>query len=82
MGHLGAVLHQVRRSLMIIRMPFRSELSQQHGYFHAGGLSAIADPAQGEFVEAMGRVVRAGRTLTVCQLEVFSRQQKKGSRSR
>lgn len=100
MGHLGAVLHEVRRGLVIIRMPFKPELSQQHGYFHAGGLSAIADsaggyaglslfpedssvltveyklnllnPAQGEFVEAIGRVVKAGRTLTVCQLEVFS----------
>ena len=100
MGHLGAVLHQVRRGLVAIRMPFRPELSQQHGYFHAGGLSAIADsaggyagftlfamdssvltvefklnllnPAQGDFVEAIGRVVKGGRTLTVCQLEVIS----------
>ena len=47
MGHLGAVLHQVRRGLVVIRMPFRPELSQQHGYFHAGGLSAIADSAGG-----------------------------------
>lgn len=100
MTHLGAVLHQVRRGLVIIRMPFRQELTQQHGYFHAGGLSAIADsaggyagftlfpqgttvltvefklnllnPAQGDFVEATGRVIKGGRTLTVCQLEVFS----------
>ncbi|MGA2365485.1 MAG: PaaI family thioesterase [Steroidobacteraceae bacterium] len=100
MAHLGAVLHQVRRGLVVIRMPFRQELTQQHGYFHAGGLSAVADsaggyagftlfpegssvltvefkvnllnPAQGDYVEAAGRVIRSGRTLTVCQLEVFS----------
>lgn len=29
-------------------------------------------PAAGERLEAIGRVVRSGRTLTVCQLEVFS----------
>jgi uncharacterized protein (TIGR00369 family) len=100
MAHLGAALHQVRLGLVIIRMPFKNELTQQHGYFHAGGLSAIADsaggyagftllpegcsvltvefklnllnPAQGDYVEAIGRVVKGGRTLTVCQLEVFS----------
>ena len=47
MAHLGAVLHQVRRGLVVIRMPFRQELTQQHGYFHAGGLSAVADSAGG-----------------------------------
>ena len=94
------MLHQVRRGLVIIRMPFRQELTQQHGYFHAGGLSAVADsaggyagftlfpegssvltvefklnllnPAQGDYVEAAGHVIKGGRTLTICQLEVFS----------
>jgi uncharacterized protein (TIGR00369 family) len=100
MRHLGAELHQVHRGLVVIRMRFAPQLTQQHGYFHAGGLSAIADsaggyagftlfpedtevltvefklnllnPAQGEFVDAVGRVVKSGRTLTICQLEVFS----------
>jgi uncharacterized protein (TIGR00369 family) len=100
MAHLGAALLQVRLGLVIIRMPFRNELTQHHGYFHVGGLSAIADsaggyagftlfpegssvltvefklnflnPAQGNYVEAIGRVVKGGRTLTICQLEVFS----------
>ncbi len=100
MAHLGASLQEVRRGLVTIRMPYRPELSQQHGFFHAGGLSAIADsaggyagfsmfppdssvltvefkvnllnPARGEFLDAIGRVVKSGRTLTVCQLEVFA----------
>lgn len=29
-------------------------------------------PAQGDQLEAIGSVVRSGRTLTVCQLEVFA----------
>ena len=29
-------------------------------------------PAQGDYLEAIGSVVRSGRTLTVCQLEVFA----------
>jgi uncharacterized protein (TIGR00369 family) len=100
MVHLGAVLHEVRQGLVVIRMPFKPELTQHHGFFHAGALSAIADtaggyagltlfpegssvltvefklnllnPAQGGYVEAVGRVVKGGRTLTICQLEVFS----------
>ncbi|RAH96097.1 DUF4442 domain-containing protein [Acuticoccus sediminis] len=100
MAHLGATLHEVRHGLVSIRMPFRAELSQQHGYFHAGGTSAIADsaggyaayttfpaassvltvelkinllnPAYGEALEARGTVIKAGRTLTVCQIEVFA----------
>lgn len=100
MQHLGAAIHEVRLGLVTIRMPFRPELSQQHGYFHAGGTSAIADsaggyaaytmfpedssvltvefkvnllnPARGDALEAIGKVVKSGRTLTVCQLEVFA----------
>jgi uncharacterized protein (TIGR00369 family) len=100
MAHLGASLQTIRRGLVTIRMPFRPELSQQHGYFHAGGTSAIADsaggyaaftmfpenssvltvefkinllnPAQGDALEATGTVVKSGRTLTICQLEVFA----------
>lgn len=100
MEHLGATISKIRIGLVSIRMPFRPVLSQQHGYFHAGGTSAIADsaggyagfsmfpenssvltvefkinllsPAQGEALEAIGKVVKSGRTLTICQLEVFS----------
>jgi uncharacterized protein (TIGR00369 family) len=99
MQHLGAALTEVGAGMVKIRMPYRSELTQQHGYFHAGATSAIADtaggyagfslfpedssvltiefkinlvaPAQGDFLEAVGTVLRSGRTLTICQMEVF-----------
>jgi uncharacterized protein (TIGR00369 family) len=100
MSHLGAIMEDVRPGQVRIRLPFRPELTQQHGFFHAGGTSAIADtaggyagltvfppgsavltvefkinliaPAQGDALLAVGRVLKAGRTLTVCQLEVFA----------
>ena len=77
-------------------------MTQQHGYVHAGAVSAIADsaggyaaftlfpentavltveykinflaPAVGDHIEAVGTVLKSGRTLTVCQLEVFAVQ--------
>ncbi|SHI34851.1 PaaI family thioesterase [Pollutimonas bauzanensis] len=99
MRHLGAVIASVAPGMVHIRMPYRQELTQQHGFFHAGATSAIADsaggyagftlfppgssvltvefkinlmaPARGEYLEAVGKVIRSGRTLTICQLEVF-----------
>ena len=95
---LGAELERVEPGLVQIGLAFRPELSQQHGFFHAGILSTIADSAggyagftlfpadagvltvefkvnllaaaDGERLTAVGRVVRSGRTLTVCSLEV------------
>jgi len=100
MHHLGAVLAEVKPGRVSIQLPFREELTQQHGFFHAGSTSAIADsaggyagftlfpadssvltiefkinllaPARGDYLEAVGSVVRSGRTLTICQLEVFA----------
>ena len=102
MRHLGAAMVDVRPGEVRIRLPFKPELTQQHGFFHAGGTSAIADtaggyagltvfppgsavltvefkinliaPAKGEALLAVGRVLKSGRTLTVCQLEVFAEQ--------
>lgn len=99
MRHLGAEMVLVESGEVRIRMPYRPELTQQHGFFHAGATSAIADsaggyagftlfpsgssvltvefkinlvaPARGDYLEAVGKVVRYGRTLTICQLEVF-----------
>lgn len=99
MAHLGAEMTEIRAGLVTLILPFRSEVTQQHGYFHAGGSSAIADtaggyaaytlfpegsavltvefklnlinPARGERLEATGRVIKPGRTLTVCQLDVW-----------
>jgi uncharacterized protein (TIGR00369 family) len=99
MRHLGVVIHSIEPGEVRLRLPFRDELTQQHGFFHAGSTSAIADtaggyagftlfppdssvltvefkinlvaPARGECLEAVGKVLRAGKTLTICQLEVF-----------
>jgi len=102
MGHLGARLTHIGPGRVHVLLPSRPEVTQQHGYFHAGATSAIADsaggyaaftlfpenssvltveykinllaPAEGEHIEAIGTVLRSGRTLTVCQLEVFAVQ--------
>ena len=97
---LGAELTVVEPGYCEIRLPFREDLGQQHGFFHAGAIAAIADsaggyaaytlmgagdsvltveyqinllaPGRGEEAIARARVVRSGRTLTVCQVEVFA----------
>jgi uncharacterized protein (TIGR00369 family) len=99
MRHLGAELREIDRGRVVIALPWRDEVTQQHGYIHAGATSAIADsaggyaaltvfpddaevltveykinllaPAEGDRLDAIGSVVKAGRTLTVCTLEVF-----------
>jgi len=99
MSHLGAKLTVLKPGEARIELPYREELTQHMGYFHAGATSSIADPAggfagvtlfpkgstvltvefkinliapaQGDYLEAVGKVVRSGRTLTVCGLEVF-----------
>ncbi len=96
---LGAELTTIDPGRVHIRLRRRPEVTQQHGFVHAGATGAIADtaggyaaltlmpstsevltveykvnllaPAAGD-LEAIGTVVRAGRTLTVCHLEVFS----------
>jgi uncharacterized protein (TIGR00369 family) len=98
MGLIGAALTRVEAGRVEIELPFRDDLTQQHGFFHAGIVGTIADsaggyaayslmppgssvlsveykinllaPADGERLLASGQVVRAGRTLSVCDLEV------------
>lgn len=100
MDHLGARIVHVAPGRVHIVLPRRHEVTQQHGYFHAGATSAIADsaggyaaftvfpentsvltveykinllaPAAGDHLEAVGTVVKSGRTLTVCRLEVLA----------
>ena len=47
MAYLGAVLEKVEPGHVEISLAFRPELSQQHGFFHAGIVSTIADSAGG-----------------------------------
>ncbi|WXK78415.1 PaaI family thioesterase [Streptomyces sirii] len=102
MAHLGARISHMAPGRVHIVLPARPEVTQQHGYFHAGATSAIADsaggyaaytlfpedtdvltveykinllaPAVGAHIEAIGTVLKSGRTLTVCQLEVYGVQ--------
>ena len=97
MATLGARLTNVNAGEIEIRVPFRSDLTQQHGFLHAGVVTSALDsacgysalslmeegvgvltvefktnllaPARGEELTARGRVLRAGRTIAVCQAE-------------
>ncbi|MEE1799623.1 PaaI family thioesterase [Streptomyces sp. JV176] len=103
MTHLGARITHIGPGRVHIVLPSRPEVTQQHGYFHAGATSAVADtaggyaaftlfpedtevltveykinllaPATGDHIEAVGTVLKPGRTLTVCLLEVFGVQE-------
>jgi len=44
---LGARLVTLEPGFCAIELPYREELTQQHGYIHAGIVSAIADSAGG-----------------------------------
>ncbi|MEQ9627224.1 MAG: PaaI family thioesterase [Roseitalea porphyridii] len=47
MGLIGARLSRVEPGEVEIELPFRADLCQQHGFFHAGVTSTIADSAAG-----------------------------------
>lgn len=47
MDHLGAQVAEVGPGRCEIRLPFKPELSQQHGYFHGGVIGTIGDSAGG-----------------------------------
>lgn len=47
MALIGAELARVEPGECEIRLPYRRELSQQHGYFHGGIIGTIADSAGG-----------------------------------
>lgn len=44
---IGAVLSHVAPGEVDIRLPFRADLSQQHGFLHAGAMTTIVDTACG-----------------------------------
>jgi len=47
MALLGAELGRVDPGLIEITLPYRTDLTQQHGYLHAGVVTTIADSACG-----------------------------------
>lgn len=99
MSYLGAELAHVSPGAVDIELAFKPELTQQHGFFHAGSTSTIADsaagyaalslypagtgvlttefkvnllnPARQEKLVARGRVLKPGKTLTICRADVY-----------
>ena len=47
MGLIGAELTRVEPGVIEITLPYRADLTQQHGYLHAGIVTTIADSASG-----------------------------------
>ncbi len=47
MAHIGAELSSVEAGRVQIRLPYNESLSQQHGFFHGGITTTIADSACG-----------------------------------
>ena len=94
MRTIGAELVQIEPGEVGIVLPFRKDLTQQHGFLHAAVVTAIVDsacgyaamslspsgiavltveykvnfmiPARGDRVSARARVLRPGRSFTVC----------------
>jgi uncharacterized protein (TIGR00369 family) len=100
MRTIGGELTRVEPGEVEIVLPFRDDLTQQHGYLHAAVVTAIVDsacgyaamtlagpgadvltveykanflsPAAGDRVRASARVLRRGRSLTVCVGDVHA----------
>jgi uncharacterized protein (TIGR00369 family) len=105
MHHIGAIVTAVTPGHCEIELAYRPELTQQHGYFHAGIIGTLADnaggyaalsllppgkevltveyklnllrPGEGERLVSRGKVLKAGRTLIISQVDVYNI--KKGS---
>jgi uncharacterized protein (TIGR00369 family) len=63
MRHLGAEVAALGPGECEIKVPYRKEMTQQHGYFHAGVTAAIADSACG--YAAYGLMPVTSSVLTV-----------------
>ena len=100
MATLGITLARVEPGEVELRFDYRADLTQQHGFVHAGIVATALDsacgyaafslmpaeaavltveykinmlaPAQGDYFRAIGRVVKPGRTITVCDGEVLA----------
>src|SRR5262252_10616003 len=47
MATLGATLARVAPGHVVVELPFRPELTQQHGFLHAGIVTSVMDSACG-----------------------------------
>lgn len=101
MNTIGGKLVKVYPGEVHIKFPFSDNVTQQHGFVHAGILTTVVDsacgyaastlmpadsevltieykvnfmsPAKGSKFLAMGRVLKPGRTITVCSGEVLTK---------
>lgn len=99
MAMLGVMIEHLAPGEVDLALLHRPNLTQQHGYFHAGVTATLADsaagyaalslypkgtgvlttefkinllrPAQGQRLIARGRVIKPGRTLTICRSDVY-----------
>lgn len=99
LSYLGISLSHLAPGEVDLTLPFSENLTQQHGFFHAGATTTLADtaagyaaltlyppgtgvlttefkmnllnPGRGEKLVARGRVIKPGRTLTVCRADVY-----------
>ena len=97
---IGAELTRISHGTVEIELPFDEKLTQQHGFVHAGILTAGMDsacgyaafslmpadaavltvefktnllaPAKGDKFLFRSRVLKPGRTLTVCEGQAFA----------
>jgi uncharacterized protein (TIGR00369 family) len=102
MKTVGASIMKVSAGEVSIQFPFDPDLTQQHGFIHAGIVSTVLDsacgyaafslmpndaavltiefkinllsPAQGEWFEAIGKVKKPGRNITVTEGELYAHQ--------
>lgn len=100
MRTIGAELTRVDPGEVEIVLPFREDLTQQHGFLHAAVVTAIVDsacgyaamslsppgtgvltveykvnfmiPARGERMRASAKVLKPGRSFTVCVGDVHA----------
>jgi uncharacterized protein (TIGR00369 family) len=100
MATLGITIKSLRSGEIELEMPYASEFAQQHGFIHAGILSAALDsacgyaafslmpadvavltvefktnllaPAAGTRFFFRARVIKPGRTLTICDAQAFA----------
>lgn len=105
MKTIGATLTRVAPGEVVIDFAYDTSLTQQHGYIHAGVVTAVVDsacgyaaytlmppasevltveykvnflsPAKGERFAGIGKVLRNGRTISVCSGEVVAVEQGK-----
>ena len=110
MATLGIEIESVAPGRVRLQMAHRAELTQQHGFVHAGMLATALDsacgyaaftlmpagagvltiefkinllaPARGPLLQFEGRVVKAGRTISVVDGEAFESGPGAGPRKR